>query len=74
LRSVSFPAGFASGDASGFGAGRKASRMRFTRIELVGAPIASLTEIGVEAGEHDVMRGHRHGLGGRRDRREDESR
>ena len=38
------------------------------------APPLGVLEVGIEGGEHAVMRGHGHGLGGRRDRREDKRR
>src|SRR3984957_6123578 len=38
------------------------------------APPPGILDVAVEAGDHAVMGRHRHGLGGRRDRREDERR
>ena len=38
------------------------------------APPLGVLEVGIEGGEHAVMRGHGHGLGSRRDRREDKRR
>ena len=52
-----------------------ASRVRQrSRPQRSRPPPLGVLEVGIEAGEHAVMRGHGHGLGGRRDRREDKRR